>query len=315
MRTHELALHLRPLCDFDRDWLDAVIPLYDGFGEEEKLKCIDNALSNPHTLITSKMRAVLEALKAEEENEEEEEEKIQRWQLLPQLPQGVRDSMKGVEPKMRLSALLSIAPAIGALSTGVKLDVHSELNTLNITLFLIGGPTSGKGKMDEIIDCWMYDIKKEANDFFAEEKEWRRRQRAKKKDAEGEEPPCNPVRYIMLNNTIANLVERLENTQGKHAFSFTSEADEMASSWKNTTVPDFSTLIRKAYDGAEYSKEAFSVDSATAHINKVLWNLVLCGTQDALFRVITNYTDDLQTRFCIARTPDNTFEALGKNYN
>ena len=315
-RTNELAFHLRALCDYQRDWLDSIIPCYDGFTEEEKLKCIDSALAQDHTQVTKKMRDVLDALKAEAASHPDEEEKQQEsWQRLPPLPLGVRDSLKGVEPKARMAALLAIAPAIGALATKVSLAVHGEVRKLNLLTLVVGKAASGKGKLDEIIDCWMYDIKKEANDFFAEEKEWRRRQRAKKKDAEGEEPPCNPVRYITLNNTIANLVERLENTQGKHASSFTSVADEMASSWKNTTVSDFSTLIRKAYDGAEYSKEAFSVDSATAHINKVLWNLVLCGTQDSLFRVITNYTDGLQTRFCIARTPDNTFEALGKNYN
>ena len=46
------------------------------------------------------------------------------------------------------------------------------------------------------------------------------------------------------------------------------------------------------------------------HIEKLLWNVVMCGTPDALYRVVSNYTDGFQSRIAVARTPDNTFAPL-----
>lgn len=49
------------------------------------------------------------------------------------------------------------------------------------------------------------------------------------------------------------------------------------------------------------------------NIDRLLWNVVMCGTPDALYRVVTNYTDGFQSRIALARTPDNTFQPLTEN--
>ena len=51
---------------------------------------------------------------------------------------------------------------------------------------------------------------------------------------------------------------------------------------------DFSVMLRQAYDGTPYNREAKSADAVNVHIEKLLWNVVMCGTPDALYRVITN---------------------------
>ena len=108
------------------------------------------------------------------------------------------------------------------------------------------------------------------------------------------------------------LADRLANTGGKHAFSFTPEADTVAQKWR-TAMCDFSVMLRQAYDGTPYNREAKSADAVNVHIEKLLWNVVMCGTPDALYRVITNYTDGFQSRVAVARTPDNTFSALAES--
>ena len=52
-----------------------------------------------------------------------------------------------------------------------------------------------------------------------------------------------PVRCLTLNNTVANLAERLSNTNGQHAFSFTPEADTVAQKWRSA-MSDFSVMLR-----------------------------------------------------------------------
>lgn len=75
-----------------------------------------------------------------------------------------------------------------------------------------------------------------------------------------------------LNNTVANLAERLANTEGKHAFSFTPEADTVAQKWKSA-MSDFSVMLRQAYDGTSYEREARSADAVNVHIEDIF-----CGT-------------------------------------
>ena len=69
-------------------------------------------------------------------------------------------------------------------------------------------------------------------------------------------------------------------------------------------------MLRQAYDGSKYEREARSAEAVNVHIKHLMWNVTMCGTQDALYRLITNYTDGLLSRLCIARLPDNTFTPL-----
>ena len=75
---------------------------------------------------------------------------------------------------------------------------------------------------------------------------------------------------------MANLADRLANTGGKHAFSFTPEADTVAQKWR-TAMCDFSVMLRQAYDGTPYDREAKSAEAVNVHIEKLLWNVVSCA--------------------------------------
>ena len=75
-------------------------------------------------------------------------------------------------------------------------------------------------------------------------------------------------------------------------------------------MSDFSVLLRQSYDGSRYDREAKSAEAVSVHIKHLLWDVVMCGTPDALYRVVHNYTDGFQSRIAVARTPDNTFAKL-----
>ena len=47
--TFELAVNLRHICGFDRNLMAQVIPCYDGFPDQEKMACINSALSEKIT--------------------------------------------------------------------------------------------------------------------------------------------------------------------------------------------------------------------------------------------------------------------------
>ena len=327
--TFELAVNLRHICGFDRQLLDKVIPCYDEFPEAEKLACIDSALGEKRARMPKRLKDVLAVLKSERQkggmlSDEEsktldfaldevcEQDDLYYYNSLPSLPQGVRDSINAVGPVLAMPALIAICPAIGSLATGVKISVHGRYNSLNLISYIAGDFASGKGSIDPLIDAWMGEVKDMDKVYLEKEEDWRTKKRAAQNKKEQPEEVKYPVRCLTLNNTVANLANRLANTGGKHAFSFTPEADTVAQKWR-TAMSDFSVMLRQAYDGTSYDREAKSADAVNVHIDRLLWNVTMCGTPDALYRVVNNYTDGFQSRIAVGRTPDNTFAALSEN--
>ena len=319
--TFELAVNLRNICDSDPQLLNRIIPCYDEFPEAEKMACIRSALGEKKTQMPKRLKDVLMAvrqdMRAEAREEAEAEESLLQddlyyYDALPKMPQGVRESIDAVGPYLAMPAIFAITPAIGMLATGVRVDIHGNPSQLNLISYIAGDFASGKGSIDPVVSAWLSEIKMADKGYLEAEEEWRARKRAAKNKKEQPEEPKYPVRYLTLNNTVANLADRLANTGGKHAFSFTPEADTVAQKWR-TAMCDFSVMLRQAYDGTPYDREAKSADAVNVHIEKLLWNVVMCGTPDALYRVITNYTDGFQSRVAVARTPDNTFSALAES--
>ena len=330
--TFELAVNLRHICGFDGNLMAQIIPCYDGFSEQEKMACIKSALGEKLTQMPKRLKDVLAALRQEKlkqatlkgitlkENEElinaldeaNAQDELFYFKALPKLPQGVRDSVNAVGPTLALPVITAICPVIGMLATGVKISIHGKMNSLNLISYIAGDFASGKGSIDPVINVWTSEVKAMDKMYQLKEDEWRAKKRAAKNKKEQPEEPKLPVRCLTLNNTVANLAERLANTEGKHAFSFTPEADTVAQKWKSA-MSDFSVMLRQAYDGTSYEREARSADAVNVHIEHLLWNVVMCGTPDALYRVVNNYTDGFQSRIVVARTPDNTFTPLTDN--
>ena len=330
--TFELAVNLRHICGFDRNLLAQIIPCYDGFPEQEKMACITSALNEKITQMPKRLKDVLSAIRQERMkqgnagggsaadnealvnalDEANAKDDLFYYNALPKLPQGIRDSISAVGPALALPVITAICPAIGMLATGVKVSVHGKMNSLNLISYIAGDFASGKGSIDPVIDAWTSEVKEMDKMYQQKEDEWRAKKRAAKNKKEQPEEPKLPVRCLTLNNTVANLAERLANTEGKHAFSFTPEADTVAQKWKSA-MSDFSVMLRQAYDGTSYEREARSADAVNVHIDRLLWNVVMCGTPDALYRVVSNYTDGFQSRIVVARTPDNTFTPLSEN--
>ena len=356
--TYQLACDLRHICGKNFDWLDQVIPCYDGFTLEEKREKIRNALSSEYNGFPMRLRNVLNALERDPSTplgmtngslgmtngslgmtngslgmttgslgmtpplssrpnevsgeileEDGSDPQPPNFGGLKKMPQGIRESIDAVGPQLTMPVVTAVCPCIGALATGVTLDVHGQKKGLNLISYIAGDFASGKGQIDPVVEAWMSEVTALDKMYQMQEDEWRAKKRAAKNKKEQPEEPKLPVRCLTLNNTVANLAERLANTEGKHAFSFTPEADTVAQKWKST-MSDFSVMLRQSYDGTKYEREARSADAVNVHIEHLLWNVCMCGTPDALYRVVNNYTDGFQSRIAVARTPDNTFAPL-----
>ena len=259
--TFELAVNLRHICGFDGNLMAQIIPCYDGFSEQEKMACIHSALNEKITQMPKRLKDVLSVIRQErmkqgakvgesaEENEAlvnaldeaNAQDEMFYFNALPKMPRGVRDSINAVGPPLAMPVITAICPVIGMLATGVKVAVHGKMNSLNLISYIAGDFASGKGSIDPVVDAWTSEVKQMDKMYQQQEDEWRAKKRAAKNKKEQPEEPKLPVRCLTLNNTVANLAERLANTDGKHAFSFTPEADTVAQKWKSA-MSDFSVM-------------------------------------------------------------------------
>ena len=318
-KIFDLACSLRHIFNFDRELLNRAIPNYDGFPQEEKMQCIDNALREPRKYMPMKLTRVLQALKAEHADRPElvqaldtvEQETMQYYakKLPKRMGLGVDEVRKWLPQELHMQALVSMAPALGTLLTRVRLDVHGDVNTLNLQSFIVGEAGSGKSRFARIDAALM-------REFYAESianqrlNEQHRREKERKKNAK-EVPVFDmlPERCIPARHSVAQVLDMLNSNGGLHCYTFAEEADIMSGNGRQAFA-DTSAIRRVAYDASSYAQAYKSDTASRLTIERVLWNLTQCGTPDALYRAYRNFTDGELSRVAIARMPDNTFTPL-----
>lgn len=318
-KTFELACALRHILGFNRELLNKAIPNYDGFSQEEKMMCIDNAVHEPAKYQPLKLTNVLEALKAEQAEETEQEQETEdveedsTLQYSRRLPKkiglGIDAALKWLPRNLHIQTLIALAPAIATLLTHIKLRIFDDINTLNLQSFIVGEAGSGKRKMESILKALM-------KEFFAEsranlETNNKNRMEKERKRNSKNVPVFDllPERAIPEQHSMAQVLDMLNAANGEMCFTYTPEADIMTNSGKQAFAKT-SPLRRCAFDASSYSQGYKSDAASRVFIENVRWNLTLCGTPDALFRAYPNTTDGELSRIAIAKMPDNTFEPL-----
>ena len=319
-RIYELALAFRYICN-NFQLLDAIIPNYDGFPEDEKQATIRSAMSKSRYSMPYKMRDVLDKLKTSADNTpelleaigmlEEQYEESPYQQLIDasgkELPMGIRDSMESVPVPLRMSMLIGTTPMIGALATEVRLCVHNVFYKINLQVYIVGEAASGKSYFDSIYQAWMFELKQGDLVLWQMEKDYRA---LPTKKQEQTPKPVLAYRLQPSRCSIADLIDHLEAVDGKHLFMFSAELDQLTDSRRSSKFSDISVLLREAYDGSEYYSSHAGIGAKNARIEHVHLNTVFCTTPDGLHRAISNVTDGELTRISIATTPDNTFAPL-----
>ena len=233
-RCYELARALRNICNNDAELLKKIIPTYDGMTDEMKAAQIAKAVNAPVTQMPQGLRTVLNALKNEYAHNEKvektindimEEDDLLFYLLLPKkaLPMGYRESAIKVGEKNLMPMVVSVGTVLGGIATGVRLKVDGTYNWLNMLAYCAGAPGSNKSDIKELCDIWLTEVLAEDKVVLEKEAEWRKLFKKKRNDKNLPPEPELPLRYIPLNNTLANVVERLNNLDERHALSVTEE--------------------------------------------------------------------------------------------
>lgn len=318
-KTFELACALRHILGFDRELLNKAIPNYDGFSQEEKMMCIDNAVREPAKYQPLKLTNVLEALKAEQAEETEQEQETEdaeqenNLRYASRLPKkiglGIDTALKWLKKDLHIPALVALTPALGVLLTHVRLRIFDDINTLNLQSFIVGEAGSGKRKFVYIINALMKQFYAESRANLETNNQNRKEKERKRNSKNVPVFDLLPERAIPAQHSMAQVLDMLHAANGEMCYTFSEEADIMTGNGKKAFA-DTSALRRNAFDGSSY-EQAYKSDAASRlFIPHVRWNLTQCGTPDALFRAYPNTTDGELSRIAIAPMPDNTFEPL-----
>ena len=172
VRTFELVMLLRSICDYSQDMLEAVIPRYDGFPEDEWRRTIESALKEPRRGMPYKLKQVLDALRQEKKLQLMANGKATggtvtnvngQLSVMPERPKRMPKFLNlvssKVDPYYKAMVEESIWPGVCAHLHGVKFWYIDGVDCeANISSPLIGKQSSGKGLVNKPIEYVLADI-------------------------------------------------------------------------------------------------------------------------------------------------------------
>ena len=275
VKTFELAMLLRPICDYAQAKLEAVIPRYDGFPEEEWRRTIESALKEPRKGMPYRLRQVLNALR-QESKIAATGGTIETPPLMPEKLPHLLDLLSSKVPAMYKPAVCEgVFPALGTHLHGVKFcywdNVEHEATFMHV---LIASMSIGKGSIKKPIDYILADIKQRDKPNRLREAEWKRQNPAGKTKAKDPRPSDICIQILIDNLTDAVFNQRVVDAHengGRFIYTRVDEVEQLRKVTSRGTIDEVSILIRKAFDNAEHGQERVGADSVTG-IAPLRWN-------------------------------------------
>ncbi len=177
-KIFDLACSLRHIFNFDRELLNRAIPNYDGFPQQEKMQCIDNALREPRKYMPMKLTKVLQALKAEHSTPLPWEGQGGGSGSFPPMPKKLPPLIALLvsrTPDIYKAAVAhAVFPPLGTHLHRVTFryidNVAHEATLMNV---LMAGTGAGKDCISQPINYIMADIRLRDEENLRREREWK----------------------------------------------------------------------------------------------------------------------------------------------
>ena len=272
--TYQLACDLRHICDRDADWLDQVIPCYDGFPLEEKRKKIQSALQAKSEGMPYRLKQVLQALKSVSGIKACGGTMTTPPPMPKKLPPLVKLLTKNVPWFYKPAVATAIFPALAAHLHGVKFrywdNVEHEATFMNV---LIGRQSIGKGSIKKPVDYIMEDIRQRDEPNRQREADWKQKN-------PGSKPKKDPrptdicIQMLIDNLTDAVFNQRIvdaNNNGERYIYTIVDEVEALKKVTSKGTTEEVGLLIRKAFDNSLAGQERVGADSVSG-IAPLRWN-------------------------------------------
>ena len=286
VKTFELAVNLRNICDYSLDKMLAVIPNYwnsvnpeiresgNPEADAEWRHTIESALKEPRKGMPYRLKQVLTALK--------ETSAIKACGGTPttpppmpkRLPPLIKLLTRNVPWFYKPAVASAVFPALAAHLHGVKFrywdNVDHEATFMNI---LIGRQSIGKGTIKKPIEYIMEDIRQRDIPNRQREAEWKQKNPGAKQKKDPR-PTDICIQMLIDNLTDAVFNQRIvdaNNNGERYIYTIVDEIEALKKVTSKGTVDEVGLLIRKAFDNSLAGQERVGADSVSG-IAPLRWN-------------------------------------------
>ena len=274
--TFQLASDLRHICGKKFEWLDQVIPCYDGFPLEEKRAKIKNALASKYEGMPTRLRVVLDALEGRTSvtfghtSEPPLQSERAGGEAPPAIPAKLPKLIQllvSKTPKVYQAAVAhAVFPPLGTHLCNVRFtytdNVEHEATLMNC---LMAGTGAGKGCIDKPIERIMADIERRDKENERREAEWKKdcQKRGANKD-KLLRPEGLVIQIIDSDMTKPALVTRMDEAEGHFVYVKLNELD-LFEQLKGSTGKQHFQLMCLAFDSdSTYGQTRVGTQSVTA---------------------------------------------------
>ena len=277
--TFQLASDLRHICGRSFEWLDQVIPCYNGFPLEEKRQKIRNALQSKYEGFPLRLRNVLDSFHTTDKPSITYPKDTPPAMPPKKLPALIRLLTSQTPDIYKAAVAHAVFPPLGSHLCGVRFaytdNVEHEATLMNC---LMAGTGAGKGCIDEPIRHIMADIKRRDEENERREREWKKdcQKRGANKDKQTR-PEGLVIQIIDPDMTKPALVTRMDEAEGHFVYVKLNELD-LFEQLRGQTGKQHFQLMCLAFDpGAEYGQTRIGTQSVTAR-PKCRFNWNACTT-------------------------------------
>ena len=278
VRTFEICMLLRSICDYSQEILEAVIPRYDGFPVDEWRRTIDSALKEPRKGMPYKLKQVLDALRQEKKLQLMANGKTTggtvtningQLSVMPERPKRMPKFLNlvssKVDPYYKAMVEESIWPGVCAHLHGVKFWYIDGVDCeANISSPLIGKQSSGKGLVNKPIEYVLADITERDKENVQREEQWRERNKGKGASKDRQNRPKDIViQRLDQDLTPAALAQSLIDGErnGKKRIITKVDEIEFLSDIGDGDKRKVSLLVRYAFDSGSWGQRRVGLDS------------------------------------------------------
>ena len=290
VRTFELVMLLRSICDYSQEMLQAVIPRYDGFPEDEWRRTIESALKEPRKGMPYRLRQVLDSLKQEKRLQLMANGKTTGYtannvsgqlSVMPERPRRMPKFLNlvssKVDPYYKPMVEESIWPGVCAHLHGVKFWYIDGTDwEANISSPLIGKQSAGKSMVNKPIEYLLADITERDNENEQRETQWRERNQGKGSSKDRQQRPKDIViQRLDKDLTPAALSQSLIDGERNGQRRIITKVDEieMLAAIGNGRIDTVSLLVRYGFDSARWGQRRVGLDSVNgSYTVRWVWN-------------------------------------------
>lgn len=262
--TFQLACDLAPICDYNQEWLEQIIPRYDGFSKQEWRQTISQALKEDKKGIRYRTRKAIEEAKKEMRITSVTGGSSFTPPSMPARLTRFQKILLSKTPELYHPTVCeAVFPALAAHLHGVTFRfIDGTIHEPHSFSLLVAAMSSGKGCINKPIEYIMADIYARDAESRKREAEWKRKNPSGSKKQPRPTDIC--IQSLMTDVTHAAFVLRLTDADANGQRAVYMHVDEVEmleqikGSGKGSSVFAY---IKLAYDTSRIGQERVGAES------------------------------------------------------